>query len=344
MGLLTRPSIWLAALVVCACSADVGVDLARIDGPRLLAVASSPAEAAPGAEVELRGLWVDEGGSDFDRALRWTMCIARRSLDELAPIAERCVVDEGDAQLELGLASVVRAEIPDDACRLFGPDPPPAQPGEPQGRPVEPDLTGGYYQPVLARADDELAGYGVRLDCGTAGATQAQAAVLRARHRNNVAPVVEVLTAVVDGGAAQRLGSRDVLHVDAGAEVELTAGWPVCAREPSCGDGQCTIDETAEQCPDECGDTRGCTGAEWYALLDPIALDVTEQREAISVAWYSTAGDLDAARTGRAANDATASVDNRWIAPDDAQQVTLWVVVRDDRGAVSWRTQRVDVR
>ena len=47
MGLLTR--VLPLALALAACNDPVRVELSRIDGPRVLAVASTPAEAAPGA-------------------------------------------------------------------------------------------------------------------------------------------------------------------------------------------------------------------------------------------------------------------------------------------------------
>lgn len=59
--------------------------------------------------------------------------------------------------------------------------------------------------------------------------------------------------------------------------------------------------------------------------------------------FFTTAGRLDAASNGRAADDETTQVRNRWTAPDTPGPATVWVVARDDRGAVSWRELAIDV-
>ncbi|MBC8070316.1 MAG: hypothetical protein IAG13_18430, partial [Deltaproteobacteria bacterium] len=115
------------------------------------------------------------------------------------------------------------------------------------------------------------------------------------------------------------------------------------ASTPSCGDGQCTLDEDAAACADDCPERAGCTGAEWYARFDPITQEIADTREAIAVAWYATGGSFDAARTGRAGDDPARTSDNVWTAPSEPGVVTLWIVLRDDRGGVSWRTLAIEV-
>lgn len=341
MGLLTR--VLPLALALAACNDPVRVELSRIDGPRVLAVASTPAEAAPGAAVTLHALWVDPDGERDPGALRWFSCVERRALAEVGPIAQACIDREPDARVSVGTGDAVAATLPASGCRLFGPDPPPAQPGEPQARAVDPDLTGGYYQPLLLEADEQLAGFGVRLDCGTAGSTPAQAAELRRRHRDNVAPVVEALARTDGSDDAPVLSPDEPLRVHPGDRVELRVRWASCAAQPRCGDGACTLDEDASACPGDCPTGAGCEGAEWYARFDPVALAIDERREAISVAWYATDGTFDAARTGRADDDLEPSSSNAWTAPTEPSDVLLWVVLRDDRGGVSWRRQLVEV-
>ncbi|MEO8552379.1 MAG: hypothetical protein ABI678_20520, partial [Kofleriaceae bacterium] len=111
---------------------------------------------------------------------------------------------------------------------------------------------------------------GVRLDCGIAGATQAQAAMLRLRHRDNLAPVIDELERI-DGDDAQAITGGAPLQIEAGARIELRVRWPACAETPICGDAACTLDEDAEACPDDCPEGAGCGGAEWYARFDPLA-------------------------------------------------------------------------
>src|SRR5262249_53497106 len=150
-------------------------------------------EAAPGETVTLTALIATPDGTVVDTPLDWSLCIARRPLAAVGPIAPECVALDESAIESLGFAVTVDAAIPDDACRLFGPEPPPAMPGEPTGRPVDPDLTGGYYQPVLGLFgidDPALNLLNVRLACGLAGATMAQSAEYTANYVRNIAPAV----------------------------------------------------------------------------------------------------------------------------------------------------------
>jgi len=323
-----------------ACTTSIDVDLSLVDDPRILAIAATPAEAQPGEEVELTALYVDAAGPREGSELSWSLCTARRALAEPGPVATACL--DGEGAERIGTAASVTAMLPANACRSFGPDPPEAEPGQPQGRPVEPDHTGGYHQPVVVDANGERSVAGVRLDCGVAGATQAQAAELRRRHRANVPPRVESL-ARLDGDDVSVLDELTPLPAEPGEAVALRVRWPACAATPHCGDGACTLDENAEACPDECAPGSGCHGAERYAYFDPITLEPADAREAISVAWYANGGTFDAERTGRAADDPSRSSDNVWTAPTTPGDYVLWVVLRDDRGAASWWTLTIEV-
>jgi hypothetical protein len=63
--------------------------------------------------------------------------------------------------------------------------------------------------------------------------------------------------------------------------------------------------------------------------------------EELRVAWFATAGTLEIAQTG--ASESGLSSDNLWIAPTKPQGVSLWIVLRDERGGVDWRELRFDV-
>lgn len=329
MGLLR---IVVVGLVPAACLPELEVDLARVDEPRILAVGAEPAEVAPGEAATLTALYADASGTLSKAPLAWSLCTARRPLAELGPVDRECLAG-GDALLSLGAGVSVVAEVPADACRLFGPEPPPASAGEPSGRPVDPDPSGGYYQPVVLAGDDASALYQLRIACGLAGATQQQAAEFRRRYRPNVAP------AVVEFGRAggRSLAQGEPLVVGAGEAVALRVRWETCPEEPVCGDGWCTLDEDDAACAGDCAGGRGCGGAEAYLSFDPGALALTERREAIRVAWFATAGRFDAAGTGRAADDGEPASDNVWTAPEERGPATIWVVLRDDRGGVAWR-------
>ena len=71
---------------------------------------------------------------------------------------------------------------------------------------------------------------------------------------------------------------------------------------------------------------------------------LTTARESLRVSWYGTAGRFDEPRTGRAGDDPATTADNAWTAPAAPGAVTLWVVLRDDRGGAAWRSLAVTVR
>lgn len=325
----------LALLALTACLPEVAADLTTVDTPRILAVAADPAEVGPNKLTTLTALYADADGTITVAPLDWAVCTARRRLAELGPVDPDCLEQKNKHLLPLPRGLSVPGKVPQDACRLFGPDPPPAAPGEPAGRPVDPDVTGGYYQPlrVIAEPGDPTL-VRLRLACGLAGATQQQAADYRKRYLPNLAPAVTL-------ERDEEPVPEDSLTVAPGAELSLRARWPACPTTPACGDAVCSLGEPTT-CPDDCA-VPGCRGAETYLRFDPTSLTLVEQREAISLAWYATAGSFAAARTGRAGDDPGTFSDNPWTAPDEPGDHTLWIVIRDDRGAAAWQTLRVRV-
>ncbi len=325
-------------IVLTGCLPELEADLSRVDAPRVLAVSAVPAEVAPGDAVTLTALYADADGLVAAAPLTWSLCAARRPLAELGPIHRDCLQGQGDALAPIGVGLTVQATIPDDVCRRFGPEPPLATAGQPTGRPVDPDVTGGYYQPVLLDPQgDGRALFQIRVDCGVAGATQAQAAELRRRHLANVAPEI-----VAVSRSGETVG--ETLTVDAGEAVALHVQWRTCPERPVCGDGVCTLDEVPADCPGDCTGTPGCGGAESYVRFDPVALALTTAREAMRVAWYATDGHFAAASTGRASDDVMPGSENTWTAPAQRGPVALWIVIRDDRGGAAWRAIDIDVR
>ena len=131
------------------------------------------------------------------------------------------------------------------------------------GRPVDPDPTGGYYQPVrlLSAVDGEenVTLEQTRLSCGLAGASPDRLAAYQSRHRANVNPQVDSLevvrrTAPRDG----RPGRDEPDRPQRAAHVEGELG-----RVPAvdkCGDGICGPDETMHGVPRRLQDTRRVHG------------------------------------------------------------------------------------
>jgi hypothetical protein len=358
-GRVFVPLLACVALGAAACKPKLEGRASLVDGERVLAVRSSPAEAKPGAAVRYDALYVGPDGPADAASLDWGACGERKPLAVIGPIASACLAETSEALTPLALDDTARAEakLSADICRVFGPTPPDQKKGEPPSRPSDPDPSGGYYQPVRVRAQVEgRAEYSVgvtRLDCGLGGATQEQASTYAMQHRPNENPKLEAL-ARRGGGPDEVLSPEDMgaqpapLLVAPGAVLSLRASWAACPTTPRCGDGICSPGESAM-----CGDcvapadgaVPGCTGSEPYLQLDPVKHALVQRREAIRISWFATDGAFEHDRTGRAEVEAKTSFsDNHWTAPTTKGEVRLWVVIRDDRGGVGWGAYRVDVR
>lgn len=304
---------WLVILLV-ACVPDLDVDESRLSAPRLLAIRSEPAEARAGETVSLRGLYASEGGVIDEAPLDWAFCVGRPSLAELGPYAAACVAWESEMLVGIGVGATVTGSVPRDACRLFGPDPPPVGAGGAAGRPVDPDPSGGYRIPLrlIEPDDDAIVMAELRVSCGVAGATQATSAAFRRRYRANVAPSIE-------------LGITDDEGAPLGASVPIGARVALIASVPPCGEEE-----------------AACGGREHYVRYDAASAELVTERESLRIAWYATSGHLAIERSGLSSDATDAPLTNTWI-PSGPGEVTLIAVARDDRGAASWATRMITV-
>jgi hypothetical protein len=302
------------ALLLVGCVPHFTEDPSLVIDERVLAVRADPAEAAPGDTVTLHALDADSSGVVAAPELSWAACLARLALSEPGPVARACV--DGDPAALDGVSHGPSASltISNDACRLFGSDPPPAAEGEPSGRPVDPDATGGYVQPVrVALGDGSITLAFVRLHCGVAGATREQSAELRRRYRPNTHPSLAAITIVHGDGSFQDAAPGVAVHVSLGETITVHATWP--------------------ECPDE----SACEGAEQYARFDR-GDGVVLARESLRISWSATLGHFAEPRTGRAPDDLATFTDGTWTAPDAPTTGTVFVVLRDDREGASWVT------
>ncbi len=348
-NVLTRALAPLSlALLLGACRPDFDRGPSLVEGPRVLALSSTPAEARPGEPVTYAALLVDQSGTRDDVRSEWAFCNERKPLTELGPVAPACLVPSGPSLTLLGAGPSAAGALPPEGCRVFGPDPPQAKPGETAGRPVDPDPSGGYYQPLrllygINGGSERYALGGTRLLCGLAGANQATAAEFGRRYRRNANPALTSLRALAPDGSAVAISppSEPISwRVAPGTSVRLVAAWPTCPATDACGDGTCGLDETAADCPADCTTPTGCQGAERYLYLDPETRSLAERRETLRVAWFSPAGRFDDDATGASAEGESA---NGWVAPEAPGTVPLWVVIRDDRGGVGFASYRVEV-
>lgn len=336
-------SLGLVVLAVAGCTPDLEDRAFLVDGPRLLAIASTPAEAEPPAAVTLRALYVDENGERDQGDLEWAFCVARRTLTDRGTVSPSCLSPGGEGLVSIGEGTSAQGMLPMDACRLFGPDRPLPADGEPAGRPVDPDPSGGYYQPIRLLVRGGGDGYSIgatRLSCGTSGANAEIAAEYGARHRINENPAITSLSIVRDGRVEPI--TKDT-KVAAGAEVTLRASFPACPTAPACGDGVCGIDEDATACEQDCKAPKGCAGAEQYVVFDPESRTLATRRESIRISWFATGGKLQDDVVGRAADESANEIDNLWVAPTGRGPTRLWLVIRDDRGGIGWVQTILDV-
>lgn len=346
---------WSATIAVLsatllACKPNLEGRPSLVDGDRVLAVRSIPAEAKGSAKVMYEALYVGTDGALDPMALDWALCDERKPLATSGPVATSCLVKTGKALTPLDSGPQPEVMLSADVCRQFGPIAPAPKPHEPASRPTDPDTTGGYYQPVrvLAKIEghNEYTVGTTRLDCGLAGATQDQAAEYAKQHRPNESPALaSLLWRDEHDQTIPTDGQGDPVRVARGRTMSLRATWAACPSSPECGDGICSPgeDSTCDDC--KMATPVGCTGSEPYLELDPAKHALVHRHEAIRVSWFATDGDYDHDRTGRTeAETKTASSDNAWTAPKGKGEVRLWIVIRDDRGGVGWASYRIDVQ
>ncbi len=369
--MVTRGPLLPVALVMAfgsACKPNLNDTVSLVSSPQILAVRvgteGGQAEAAPMGTLQFTALYVDPSGPIMPGTINWAICNERKPLADLEPVSPLCLYASGSWFTALGVGNPVSGTVPADACRQFGPDVPEPMPGQPQGRPVDPDVTGGYYQPVRALAPDDVTVIAeTRLSCGLAEASPDEVTAFTQRYHPNTNPLVASLgvkgaatpwvpAAAPDGAPNQ---------VPLGQHLDLEVAWVACPLTDIAKDGVCGPDETgtscqscgsgvivspADCCPGptmDCTHPLGCTGAERYVVFDTASASLVDQREGIAVSWFATGGVFDSDATGRAGSDTQTTSENGWQAPAQAGPVILWVVLRDDRGGVGWQTYDIEV-
>jgi len=312
---LTPLALLPALLAAPACLPDFVDDTTRVTAPRVLALRAEPAEAAEGESVTLEALVASPPGKDPPLPA-WSLCVDRKPLSELGPVSPRCLsgpVPGADIATPIESTPPVQATLPEKACQLFGPDRPDPKPGEPSGRPVDPDPSGGFYQPVLAWLGSEPVLSGIRLGCGLLGAPPDVTKAYAQRYHPNRNPELEPLELLRSDGSVEPFEDDAVHELRPGERVRLRVKWPECPEEGECG------------------------GAEHYVVYDALSQTLVEQSESFVVSWYATAGLFAEPRTEGTFGDPgePAGTFNTWTAPT-AGTADVWAVAHDDRGGQSW--------
>lgn len=335
------------ALAASACVPEFDTDLSQLTEPKVLAISSSPAEAGADKPLTLTALVAAPEGEPAPR-LAWSMCLARKPLTELGPVNPLCFGgDDGSGSvIELGTGSSVNATLDKDVCKLFGPLRPAPVGNEGAGRPADPDITGGFYQPFVARLGGATTLGAVRIDCDLANVNRDESVDYRKRYRSNENPRIAEI-ARLTASSVEPLGAEDApFTVQAGSRLALRASWDECSTKSSCGDGLCTAFEDSTSCAEDCtGTLKGCTGAEPYVWYDAQRQRVLPRREGITIAWYASRGHFEGEQTGLDESEAAARsfTENTYVADAQPGPVTLWLVIRDTRGGQSWEIRHLEV-
>ena len=293
------------AVAVCGCKPDFGTPASLVTERRILAVKAEPPEVRPSQPAMLTALVVSPDGTDPSPAVDWALCVTPKPLDENNVVSTACLTDKGVMPIASATASTM-ATMPANACTLFGPDPPPQMMGQPPLRPRDPDVTGGYYQP-LRLVDGMATGFALeRVTCDLAQAGADLAVQYAMTYKANANPSLQPLSATVDGAPV----ALDALP--AGRDVQFEVGWPA---------------ESAESFP----------------VFDVSSASLITHRESLRVSWFATGGSFAHEVTGRDENDMATTTDNVWTAPSTPGPVHLWVVLRDSRGGVDFAAYELTV-
>jgi hypothetical protein len=224
---------------------------------RILAVKAEPPEALPGDPTTYTALVAGPDGAVPNPAVNWGFCNERKPLTENNVVSAVCL--DGRMIQAVGEGPSVTAPLPSQACLLFGPDTPPPAQGEPPLRPRDPDVTGGYYQPVAVAFQTRAAFALERIRCNLANAPSEAVGFYDAHYTNNRNPALQVMTPAA--------GST----VPSGSRVRLLAQWTT---------------ESAERYPvfnletQRIEDRREALRISWYATAGSFEHDRTGRPEA----------------------------------------------------------------
>lgn len=302
-----RLALALLALAGGACRPDFGLPVSAVTEPRILTVDVEPPEARPGDVVHLTAHPVSADGP-LATPVDFAFCTSPRPLTENNVVSSECLGAAGQVVAIAGGVLQADATLPLDGCLLFGPETPPQKPGEPPFRARDPDVTGGYYQPVRVTLSGGVEAVAlVRLRCNLPGASSQSAAEFGRRYTDNANPSFAGLALELDGAAV------DPRAVPANATVTVRVWW-----EPS--------------------------AAETFVVHERATDAIVPRREAIRVSWFTTAGLIPVVRTGRAEDDEGLDTSTAWQTPPAGSSGTLWAVMRDSRGGAAVRALAFAVR
>jgi hypothetical protein len=298
--------------LVGGCKPDLGSPPSLVVGPAVLALRGTPPEAKPGGDpVSYDALIVEVDGRVSTSDIGWALCKEPHPPADSNIVSDVCLTIPDDMTGETFMAP-----LPGDACTNFGP-----LPSKPGARPSDPDVTGGYYQPVRAvwhgPLGDMTAFALERITCslGSIAPTDISGKFMTDYTPNNN-PVIA--SAEIDPTGANTplfvMGQTTTPPtVTVGQQVTLQVDWPA---------------DTAES----------------FIVYDIPTHTLVPQAEALRLSWFVTAGVFLHDRSGATEMETNqTSTQNFWTAPLTPGLVHLWFVLRDSRGGVDFAEAQIGV-
>ena len=294
-----------------ACKPNLGAPPSLVTGPRILAIRGTPAEAIEGAPVTYDVLAVDVGGTAAAPDIGWLQCLEPDSPAEVNDVSNACLADPDDVQH----SSTFMADIPSNACMLFGPETPSPMPGQPPQRPADPDTTGGFYQPIRATwlSSGFVAFALERITCPLVQAPGPAATQFAMTYVPNNNPTL-----------------ADVVFGDGNTPLYAAGQAPQTASASPGQTYTLQADFTADS-------------AETFVYWDLVSATLVDQRESLRLSWFATDGTFDLDRTGRTSGETETFTQNTWTAPTQPETVHFWFVLNDSRGGVDFGSADIEV-
>jgi hypothetical protein len=185
-----------------SCKPDFGVRESLVDREEVIAVRTDPPEAKPGDAVTFSVLVAAPSGTVAAPPTAWAWCATPKLLTDNGAVSAACAKD---GVVPVGVTGgAVAAAIPESACFDFGPETRSAD-----QRPRDPDVTGGYFQPIRATVGGDVVAFGfARIACNLANTSGDLAADFRARYVPNKNPTLAPLGAPAEAARGSRIMIR----------------------------------------------------------------------------------------------------------------------------------------
>jgi hypothetical protein len=210
----------IAALSLLSCQTEFERRPSRIDRQRVLSIRSEPAEARPGESVEVSVLVASPEGTVLNPLPAWAFCLKRPPAAAYNVVADECLEPTASWIQPAGAGTTATVTLPAAGCQLFGSEPMAAASGALPIRALDPDETGGYYQPIRASIGDATLGFGsLRIACALFQAPADVAREYRTRYVANRNPELEALE------------RRTAEALTPGSRIPLTARFGRASRE-----------------------------------------------------------------------------------------------------------------